>query len=198
MGRRPRFQRGDLGHSNWRCIDLAVTLTEILLILVAFLMPLLPAPKRKPKKRHYLQTRTRLRRGAVYNRYKPPTAEQIAFAEKCRQQNLGFHSPAIEALEQALREIGIGFEREVVTWFDGNRFVIVDVLCRSIKIIIEADGAGHRHQKRYDIQRDAMLREVTGCQIIREYNGWFLSPNLKERLGERFLEIDRLRRLELS
>src|ERR1700733_6058934 len=156
-----------------------VPLSEILLIFVLLLMAFSPQPKseRKPKKRRYLQTRTRLRRGALCNRYKPPTAEQIAFAEKCRQQNLGFHSPAIEALEQALREIGIGFEREVVTWFDGNRFVIVDVLCRGIKIIIEADGAGHLHQKRYDIQRDAMLREVTGCQIIRRYNQFFLQPN---------------------
>jgi hypothetical protein len=154
-----------------------------------------PKPERKPKKRRYLQTRTRLRRGALHNRYKPPTAEQIAFAEKCRLQNLGFHSPAIDALEQALRDIGIGFEREVVTWFDGNRFVIVDVLCKSIKIIIEADGSGHLHQKRYDIQRDAMLREVTGCSILRAYNRWFLEPDLKERLSGRLIEIDRLRRV---
>jgi very-short-patch-repair endonuclease len=178
-----------------------VTLTEIILALLSILACLVtfrpnPKPERKPKKKcRYLQTRTRLRRGALYNRYKPPTAEQIAFAEKCRQQNLGFHSPAIEALEQALREIGVGFEREVVTWFDGNRFVIVDVLCRGIKIIIEADGAGHSHQKRYDIQRDAMLREVTGCEVIRRYNQFFLQPNLGERLTELLIEIDRKRRI---
>jgi very-short-patch-repair endonuclease len=172
-----------------------LTLPEILLVLLALLMIACPKLGKKPKKkRRYLQTRTRLHRGALHNRYKAPTAEQIAFAEKCRQQNLGFHSPAIEALEQALREIGIGFEREVVTWFDGNRFVIVDVLCRGIKIIVEADGAGHLHQKRYDIQRDAMLREVTGCQIIRRYNQFFLQPNLKERLTDLLVEIDRQRR----
>jgi very-short-patch-repair endonuclease len=179
-----------------------LTLPEILVALLsvlAFLVTFRPNPKpiKKPKKRRYIQTRTRLRRGAVSNRYKPPTPEQRAFAEQCRQQNLGFHSPAIEALEQALRDIGIGFEREVVTWFDGNRFVIVDVLCRGIKIIIEADGAGHLRQKRYDIQRDAMLRDVTGCAVLREYNRYFLEPNLKERLGARFIEIDRLRRLRL-
>jgi very-short-patch-repair endonuclease len=174
-----------------------VTLPEVVLVLLAvYLMAFNPCPKplAKPKKRRYLQASTRLRRGSVYNRYKPPTVEQIAFAEKCRQQNLGFHSPAIVALEQALREIGIGFEREVVTWFDGNRFVIVDVLCRGIKIIIEADGAGHLHQKRYDIQRDTMLREVTKCEVIRRYNGFFLQPNLKERLTDLLGEIDRKRR----
>jgi very-short-patch-repair endonuclease len=173
-----------------------VTAPELLLVFLAIVMAFNPVPKpeRKPKKRRYPQTRTRLRRGAVCNRYRPPTVEQIAFAEQCRRQNLGFHSPAIEVLEQALRDIGIGFEREVVTWFDGNRFVIVDVLCRGIKIIIEADGAGHLHQKRYDIQRDAMLREVTGCEVLRRYNAFFLQPNLKERLADLLVEIDRKRR----
>jgi very-short-patch-repair endonuclease len=170
----------------------------VLLTLLAFMAVFRANPKlghKAKKKRRYLQIRTRLRRGALHNRYKPPTAEQLAFAEKCRLQNLGFHSPAIGALEQTLREIGIGFEREVVTWFDGNRFVIVDVLCRGIKIIIEADGAGHSNQKRYDTQRDAMLREVTGCQVIRRYNQFFLQPNLRERLTELLIEIDRTRRI---
>jgi very-short-patch-repair endonuclease len=162
-----------------------VTFPEFLLLSVALMAAFKSFPKKglRPKKaRRPLPIRGNLRRRALYLRWKPPTPEQLAYAEQCRQENLRHHSPACEALEQELRQLGIAYRREEIVFYDGDLYVIVDFWLPNLKIGVECDGQQHRFQHRYDIQKDQMVREVTGFRICRRWNAWFLAPNLRGRL----------------
>jgi very-short-patch-repair endonuclease len=165
-----------------------MTLPEVLVVLTpVFLMAFCPVPKTGPKpkkKRKPLAVRGNLRRRALYRRWREPTAEQRAFAEKCRQENLRYDCPAIRAVESELTALGIRYRREEIVFYDGDLFVLVDLWLPNLKIGIEADGQQHRFQRRYDIQKDRMVEEVTGFKICRRWNAWFLRPNLRERMVE--------------
>jgi very-short-patch-repair endonuclease len=178
-----------------------VTVPEILILAAVLYMIFAPQPKKgkKPKaKRRPIPIRGNIRRRALHLRYRPPSVEEKAYAEKCRRENLRFPSPAMEAADAEFRQMGIGFEREVIFWYDGNCYFIVDGVARGLRLIVEADGQHHKFQQRYDAQRDKLLRQITGFEILREYNGWFLKQDLRGRLSARILEIDRLRRLGLT
>jgi very-short-patch-repair endonuclease len=91
-------------------------------------------------------------------------------------------SPAVEALENELRSLGIPFRREEPIIVDYKRFFLVDVWCRNNRIGFEADGSHHRQQHPYDNDRDAIIQRLTGFKILRSYNRWYFKPGLRDRV----------------
>lgn len=180
-----------------------MTLPDILLIFVVlFMATFTPCPKsgRRPKKRRRsLNIRGSLPRKALHLRYRQPSQEQRDRAHRFRLQNIEqcrFAQPTM-ALAAALRELNIDFRQEEIVFYDGDKFVLVDFWLPNLRLGIEQDGAQHKLQKRYDGQKDDMVRQMTGFEIIRKENIWFVKPGLTARLSIEILEIDRLRRLGL-
>jgi hypothetical protein len=165
----------------------------VLLILAALACCLLmsifrPVPKpgprpRKPPRR--IPARSgHIKRKAVALRYRDPTPDQIAFAAKCRLENLMQSSGAqpTMALCAALNALGVRYEREVVTWFDGDRFVISDFVLPDLKISIEADGSQHRLETERDADKAAIVLGQRGLRTIRFWNRDLVRPGLQDRL----------------
>ena len=160
----------------------------ILLALLWFMPRFRPCPKggrRSPKPRRQIPARSgRLKRRAVAFRHLPPTPEQVAFAEKCRLENIMQTSGAQPtlALCTALNALGVRYEREVVTWFDGNRFVISDFVLQDLKISIEADGFQHKREFKRDSEKAAIVLGQRGLRTIRFWNAELMRPGLQDRL----------------
>jgi hypothetical protein len=167
-----------------------VTLPEFLVILVVVFMIACPKFFRPKKRRKPLPIRGRLKRKALALRYREPSPEQRAFAERCRQQNLeqSRNSQPKLALLATIRDLGLRFDPEkdceVITWFDGDRFVISDVILHDQKFCVEQDGIQHRMQHQYDLDKDKLIFEVRGYKTLRRWNAWFLKPGLAQRLSK--------------
>jgi very-short-patch-repair endonuclease len=91
------------------------------------------------------------------------------------------------ALCEALRQLGIKFERETITWFDGDLFVLSDFTLPDLKCTIELDGAQHRFQHINDSEKATIIKAQTGFRTVRFWNAETLKPNfpakLKAKLG---------------
>lgn len=162
-----------------------ITLAIVSLVVMAAFFP---QPKKglKPKK-----TRKPIpRRGPIRvrdnplkaNCRKPLKKTQAQCIAEYRAEQLANTSPAVEALESALRGLGIRFRREEVVLVDYRRFFLVDVYCPDLRICFEADGQQHKEQRVYDNDRDAIIERLMVCKVIRRWNGWFLSGDLKHKI----------------
>jgi very-short-patch-repair endonuclease len=190
-----------------------VTLTEILLMLALLLMPYdntrcSPQPKQglRPKKpRKYLQRgkplakRGGLPRLAVWMRSIPPTPARIAEANARAADNIEKsrdEAPTV-AMIRALKTLNIEYKQENVVFYDGSLYVISDFWLPHRHVACELDGNHHREpsQRRYDLQKDEMVRRQLNAAILRDWNSWFTAPDLVGRLAGRLIEIDRLRRM---
>jgi very-short-patch-repair endonuclease len=170
-----------------------MTLPEFLVVLAfVFLMAFSPQPKKgpKPKKpRKAIPIRGRLKRRAVWRRGRSPTVEQVAFARKCQDDNImqSRNARPTIALCETLQHLRIRFERETVTWYDGDLFVLSDFTLPDLKITIELDGLHHRHQHINDWEKAKIIKDITGCRTIRFWNAETLKPGfpakLKAKLG---------------
>lgn len=101
---------------------------------------------------------------------------------------------------QALETLNIQYEQERIVWYDNSLYVRPDFWLPHRRVACELDGNHHREQsqRRYDLQKDEMVRRQLNASILREWNAWFTSPDLPGRLAGRLIEIDRLRRLGLT
>ena len=136
------------------------------------------APKRIPTRGP-----VKVRDNPQKRRYiKPRSKSQAQCIAEYRDEQLRYYSPAVEALESALRGLGIHYRREEPIIVDYKRFFLVDVWCMNIKVGFEADGQGHRMQNVYDRDRDTIIQAKTGFGISRQFNGWYLKPALKDRI----------------
>lgn len=139
----------------------------------------------KPKKpRKPLAARGRLKRRALYRRWREPTLEQQQFARQCQAYNLAQSrksEPTI-ALTAVLDALSVRYEQEVVCWYDGDLFVIIDFVLPDHNLAIELDGLHHRNQHVYDWERDKMISEVMGVRVVRKWNSFFLKPDLTDQL----------------
>lgn len=96
-------------------------------------------------------------------RYKAPTAEQIAFVERCKAQNIMQSSGAQPsppwplALCAALDPIGVRYWLEEITWYDGDCFVLSDFWLPDDRISIGIDGAQHGREQIRDIEKAVVI-----------------------------------------
>jgi very-short-patch-repair endonuclease len=90
----------------------------------------------------------------------------------------------VQALSDALRELGVPFEREVILRHrTTGAWCIADFMLPQHAIVIELDGAQHRLQRGYDAGRDRWIEEFTGCRVIRRWNTWATEPALRGRMA---------------
>jgi len=183
-----------------------VTLSDLLILLVLLLMPFdnfNPVPKlgKKPKKkRKPIPQRGGLPRNALWLRSIPATPEKIREANRRADENRARaikEAPTIAAMG-ALSILKIEYKLEKVVWYDGARYVICDVWAPYLRVVCELDGEQHKKQRKYDREKDTMVRKMLGVEIIRDWNSWWTAPDLPGRLAGRLIEIDRLRRQGLT
>ena len=69
---------------------------------------------------------------------------------------------------KVLRASGTGyrFNRQYSMKLDENQSIIVDFICRKLKLIIEIDGYSHRFKVREDMIRDEKLKKL-GYIVLR-------------------------------
>jgi very-short-patch-repair endonuclease len=101
---------------------------------------------------------------------------------------------------RALKILKIEYQQEKIVWYDGRLHVRPDFWLPHRRVACELDGSGHREpsQRRYDLQKDEMVRRQLSASVLRDWNSWFCAPDLPGRLAGRLIEIDRLRRLGLT
>jgi very-short-patch-repair endonuclease len=165
-----------------------VTLPEILIVFaVVFLMDFRPVPKKgkRPKaKRKPLPRRGHLKRRAVWRRDRPPSLDTIAYARRCQDQNImqSRNARPTIAMREALQHLNVKFEQEVITWYDGDCWVLSDFWLPDLKITVELDGAQHRFQHINDSEKAAIIKAQTGFRTIRFWNAETLKPGFAEKL----------------
>jgi very-short-patch-repair endonuclease len=163
-----------------------VTLPEsfIVLIVIYFAMAVVPKIFRPKKKRKPIPKRGRLKLGALWKRNRPPSQATIDFALRCQAENIEKtrNAQPVLALEAALRELGLTYQRETIWFLGGDKFVISDFAIAKINWVIEQDGLQHRYQHAYDRDKDKIILERFGHRTLRRWNAWFLGPCLAERL----------------
>jgi very-short-patch-repair endonuclease len=191
-----------------------VIISDLLLLFILLLMPYdstrcLPQPKkglqaRKPRK--YLQRgkplakKGGLPRLAVWKRSIPPTPERIAEANLRAAESIEqskSEAPTI-AMIHALRTLNIEFQQERIVWYDGSLYIRPDFWLPHRRVACELDGNQHKETRKYDREKDDMIRRQLNASILREWNSWYTAPDLPGRLAGRLIEIDRLRRIGLS
>jgi very-short-patch-repair endonuclease len=104
--------------------------------------------------------------------------------ERCRAENIARalkSDPTKNALA-ALREFGIRPDMEVVTWFDGDRFVLSDLMCQGIRKAIELQGAQHKDEVLRDEDKAAIVKAKWGYETIFIWNGETEKPDYTARL----------------
>ena len=183
-----------------------MTLPELLVLLTTVFMPFdnfSPQPKRgkKPRKaRTPIPKRGGLPRLAVWKRSIPPTPEIIAEANRRAAENIEKsreEAPTV-AMITALKILNVEYHQEKIVWYDGSLYVMPDFWLPHRHVVCELDGFQHRYTKKYDREKDDMVRKVLGVSVLRDWNAWFIAPDLVGRLSGRLIEIDRLRRLGMS
>lgn len=113
-------------------------------------------------------------------------ADVARFAEACRMERLANPTPAEDAFEQILRDMGVGYEREKIwNYAGGNGFVLFDFFLPTLRIAIEVDGSSHSNQKRFDVERDKYFASI-GISTIRFENAQILRTpaQVEEKIRE--------------
>lgn len=139
-----------------------------------------PRPKkpRKPLKRSRKKIQRKSKFHAQTNPFKAyhlnkSPEDVMAFAETCRARRLESPTECELAFAELLRQLGVGFEREVIIYYAGGfRFLILDFLITrnsTHSYAIEIDGGIHKRQIRYDRERDDYLASQ-GIRTIRFSN----------------------------
>lgn len=98
---------------------------------------------------------------------KSPTKAEAFFWDKVRNRRLN----------------SLKFYRQYIIEFTNHQFFIVDFICHERKLIIELDGAIHKHQLDYDSGRTYELEEL-GYKVIRFSNDKVLNnwENVKKEI----------------
>jgi very-short-patch-repair endonuclease len=97
----------------------------------------------------------------------------------------------------AFHILKIEYKPELITWYDGNRYFMSDFSLPNLHGVCELDGKWHLARRQRDREKDAMIKSIRRVWVLREWNSWWTTPNLVERLNARLIEFDRLRRLGL-
>jgi len=119
-------------------------------------------------------------------RHKRKLEDVRDYANQCRQKRLANPSEAERALQDILENIGIAAEREkILSYAEGQRFIIADFYIDSAKAILEADGPNHGLQRGYDRGRDQYFEQL-GIKTYRFTNREILknSPATAKRVRE--------------
>jgi very-short-patch-repair endonuclease len=135
--------------------------------------------KRHRPDRGVPKTRAPRHRKPEYARY--PNEKREAWEAKAQAENLARKSEAVEALCCALRSLGIEFRREEKVRAFGNTYFI-DVWCPTLRIAFEADGAQHKNTKPRDRGRDEDIAKVMNARVIRKWNSWYLTGDLRTKI----------------
>jgi very-short-patch-repair endonuclease len=53
-----------------------------------------------------------------------------------------------------------------------------------MKLVVEADGFGHLHQKQYDYERSIWLARRFGMKVVRFFNGDVMNGKAETRVRE--------------
>jgi very-short-patch-repair endonuclease len=114
-----------------------------------------------------------------YRRYSE--AERLEWERKAQLQNLARKSEALEALCRALLSLGIDHRREEKVKAFGQTYFI-DVWCPALHIAFEADGAHHRLTRPRDRRRDEAIRQTLNCRVVRRWNRYYLTGDLKRKI----------------
>jgi very-short-patch-repair endonuclease len=77
----------------------------------------------------------------------------------------------------------VKFEREKIV-LNGDRFVLLDLWLPKWNLVLELDGFGHLHQKRYDHERSMWLARVHNMKIVRFFNAQVLNGQAEVRVRE--------------
>jgi very-short-patch-repair endonuclease len=110
-----------------------------------------------------------------------PSEKREEWERKAQAQNLTCKSQAREALCSALRGLGIECRKEERVRAFCNTYFI-DVWCPTLRIGWECDGAGHRNSHPRDRGRGEDIAKVMNCRMIRRWNRWYLTGDLKQKI----------------
>lgn len=85
----------------------------------------------------------------------------------------------------ALHQFGIKPEMEVPTWYDGDCFVLSDLMCRGIGKVIELHGKQHKDETVRDEEKAAIVKANWGFDTVPIWNWETLKPDYQEKLGRK-------------
>jgi very-short-patch-repair endonuclease len=78
--------------------------------------------------------------------------------------------------------MGVEYEREVIAWFNGDRFVLSDFWLPGYRLTIELDGIQHRGEVERDAEKAQVIYQATGFRTHQVWNSWAIKPGLETRL----------------
>jgi very-short-patch-repair endonuclease len=111
-----------------------------------------------------------------------PSEKREEWERKRQAELLAQKSEAVEARCSALRGVGISdFRKEERVRAFGNTYFI-DVWCPTQRIAWEADGSHHRNTKPRDRGRDEDITAVMKCRVVRNWNSFYLTGDLKQKV----------------